>query len=418
MEGEGQVNELFNKPTTIKIVSVFIAILFWLYVINTSNPFIPRTFTNVQLKIENEDFINDNGYIIKNKYKTTIDITIRGRQEVIDKVRESDFEAALDLSQIKSVDDKTLEIKGPFCSIEGIKIESFSPKVIDIQLARTKNNTFPVKLLSNITLKPGFKLIKITVNPDTIPILGEEALVNSVDSIRASLEIKDIDRDVTKKVDCKVFNKDGKEIAALSRNLNAEVKIEVAKEVPVSLVIKGKPAVDFVEVLQTTVPDKVQITGAPEVLAKISDLKTEVIDIENISQNYTATVPIKLPDGVKTVNAVKDITVNIAVDQLVLKDLTVSKNDVKFINEKSDGTLKYEIKTDNIPIQLKARTSDMTNLTGVNILPAVDLSGLEEGTHKIPLNITLPLSVKLMQDVVVEIKVSKVVIEQVKEEVR
>ena len=75
------MNDLFKKDITIKIVSVLIAVLFWLYVYNTAdNPYNSKTFTNIPLKIENESSLDEKGFEIKNRYKTSIDITIRGRQ--------------------------------------------------------------------------------------------------------------------------------------------------------------------------------------------------------------------------------------------------------------------------------------------------------------------------------------------------
>ena len=407
MEGEGQVRDIFKKDITIKISAVLIAILFWLYVYNYSNPFTTTTFRNIPLKIENQAFLTDNGYIIKNNYKSSIDITIRGRQDAIDKVRSTDFEAVLDFSQIKSLSDTSIKISYPYCSQKDVVIESFQPGTIDIQLARNKSNNFPVELVNDITMKPGYKLLKTVMNPDTITIVNEEALIDSVGSIKAVLDIKDLDRNVVKKVDCKVYNKDGKEITGMSRNLSVEVSVEVAKEVPVTIVTKGKPAADYVETLRLVTPDKVLITGAPELLAHIVDLKTEPIDIDNIKQNLTVTPVIKLPQGIKFAETQKDIIVSMTIEKLSLKDMSVSINDIRLINTSVDGSLNYEILTESIPLQLKGRISDLDGIRLDTMVPSLDAAGLTEGTHKLPLSIILPSQVKLMQDAFVEVKVVK-----------
>lgn len=400
------MRDLFKKDITIKISAVVIAILFWLYVYNNSNPFTTTTFRNIPLKIENENFLTDNGYIIKNKYKDSIDITIRGRQEAIDKVRSTDFEAVLDFSQIKSLNDKSIKVSVPSINQKDVVIESYT-SVIDIQLARNKSNSFPVELVNKVTLKPGYKLLKTTLNPDAITIVNEEALIDSVGSIRAILDIKDLDRNVVQKVDCKVYNTDGKEITGMSRNLRVEVSVEVAKEVPVTLVTRGKPAADFVETLRLVMPDKVLITGPPEQLARISELKTEPIDIDNLNQNLTLTPVIKLPEGIKFAEAQKDVAASITVEKLALKDMSVSKNDIRLVNAASDGSLNYEILTESIPLQLKGRIPDLDGVRIDTLFPSLDVAGLTEGTHKLLLSIILPPQVKLMQDAYAEVKVVK-----------
>ena len=53
MEGEAQMNELMKKDISIKAVSIFLAVLFWLYVLNVDNPYQLKRIP-VQVKIENE----------------------------------------------------------------------------------------------------------------------------------------------------------------------------------------------------------------------------------------------------------------------------------------------------------------------------------------------------------------------------
>lgn len=408
MEGEGQVRDLFKKDITIKISAVLIAILFWLYVYNnSSNPYTTMTFRNIPLTIENDSYLTDNGYIIKNKYRSSIDIVIRGRQDAVNRVQSSDFEAILDFSQIKSLSDTSLKIDGPYCSQKDIEIDTFTPGTIDVQLARNKSNNFPVQLVNNITMKPGYKLLKTVVNPQTITIVNEEALIDSVSSIKATLDIKDLDKSLVQKVNCKVYNIDGKEITGISKDLSVEVSVEVAKEVPVTLVTKGKPAADYVETSELVTPGTVLITGTPEQLAKIADLKTDPINIEGIKQNLSQTAVIKLPEGVKFAEPQKEVAVNITVEKLALKDMNISKNDISLTNAVSDGSLTYEILTENAALQLKGRASDLDGIRLDNMLPSLDVAGLGEGTHKLPLSIILPSQVKLMQDVFFEVKVAK-----------
>lgn len=402
------MNDLFKKDMKIKIVSVLIAFLFWLYVSNVSNPFTTKTFYNIPVKIENENFLDENGYTIKNTYRTSIDVTIRGRQEAIDKIRTSDFETSLDFSQIKSVNDKNLKITEPVCTTQkDVTIVSYSPTSIDVQLARNKSGTFAVELKSNVTMKSGFVLLKTTLSPESIPIFGEESIINSVGSIKASLDIKDLDRDTTKVIQCKVYNKEGKEISGLSNDLKVSVKLEVAKEVPVSLVTRGRLAADYVETLRIIDPVKALITGTVEALAGISDIKTEQVDIDKIINNFTVSVPLVVPEGAKLVNMPEKITVNINVEKLVLSDIELVNNDISILNATNDGSLVYEIKTDKLVLQLKGRQADVNVIKLDNLKPAVDVAGFNEGTYKLPLNINLPPQVKLMQQANVEVKISK-----------
>ena len=402
------MNDIFKKDLKIKILSVLAAMLFWLYVYNVSdNPYQNKVFYNIPLTIENEDSLEDKDLVIKDNYKKNINITIRGRQDALEKVRDSDFEAILDFSRVTSANDTSIEIAEPDCTQKDITIESWNPGKIEIDVAKIKENTFPIEIVPNVTLKPGYKILKITPLLESVTIENEEALIDSVDLVKGNLDIKDLDRDVTKRVALKVYNKDNKEIPALSKNLSVEVKVEVYREVPLNLVVTGTPNEDYVEVSRSVSPDKVRVIGTPEALAAISSLNTEAVSIDNIKQNLNATGLIKLPEGIKLANQPKEVAINITVEQLILKDFVIEKGAVGINNTNNDGTLSYEIRTESISIQLKGRSSTLNALTISGIQPAIYTSGLAEGTHEIPLNISLPPQVKLMGEVLVEVKVTK-----------
>lgn len=401
------MNDLFKKDITAKVISVLIAVIFWLYVSNSSNPFTTTTFKDIPVKIENDSYLVENGYIIKNKYKTSIDVTVRGRQEAIDKVRTSDFDASLDFSQIKSINQKTLKITGPFCTQKGVNIVSANPPGIDVQLARNTNGTFPVELKSNVTMKPGYVLINTTMTPNSQSFLAEESIIDSVDTIKANLDIKNLDRDTTQTIVCMVYNKQGNEIPSLSTGLKVSVTLEVAKEVPVYLVTRGRLATDYVETLRVIDPVKILLSGPADALSKLSDIKTEQIDIDKINGNFTTTVPLVVPDGMKLVNSPKDITVNISVEKLVVRDIELLQKDISILNGINDGTMNYEIKTEKLMIKIKGRQPDVDAVKIDDLKPAVDVFDLAEGTHNLPLNINLPSQVKLMTEGNVEIKIAK-----------
>ena len=87
-----RIGDWFKKDIKIKILAFFLALLFWLYVSNVTNPFKSVTIYNVPVTVVNEDYLSQNNFELKNTPRTFIDITIRGRQDGVDKVRPTDFE--------------------------------------------------------------------------------------------------------------------------------------------------------------------------------------------------------------------------------------------------------------------------------------------------------------------------------------
>lgn len=401
------VNNWFRKDLKTKILSVLIAIFTWIIVSNLTNPMVSRTFNNIPVTILNEDFLEENDYTLKNALRNYVDVTIRGRQETVDKVKTTDFVATVDYSQITSVNDRALELTKLDCLKNGVVIESYTPTSIPIQLARNKIGTFEVVLENKSTMKPGYVLLNTTLSQETMQIFGEESKISSVDSIKAVLELKDLDRDTTKQVQCKVYDKAGKEIPEFGKNLTVGVKVEVAKEVPISLVTRGRLAADYIETSRLISPEKVLVRGATEAMEAVRDIKTEQVDIDTIDSNYTASVALVVPEGLELVNSPDEITVNINIEKLVVRNIEFRSNDINILNARNDATLVYEIISDRLVLQFKGRQAEVNAIRAESLRPAVDVSGLSEGTHRLQLSINVPSQAKLLQTVYADVKISK-----------
>jgi len=411
VEGQNQVRiaEWLKKDIKTKILAFFIALLFWLYVSNVTNPFKTVTIYNVPVTEVNKEFLRQNSYDLKTQPRTFIDITIRGRQDVVERVRSTDFEVYLDYSQIESVNDKKLAISEPVCLFRNVTIESYNPKELDIQLTRKKYGHFEVEVVPNVTMKPGYVMLQAKVSPEKIPVYQDEAVIESIASVKAFLELSDVDRDtVVRQVQCKAFDKDGNEIEGLEL-MKVDVTVETAKEVPVSLVTRGRLAPNHIEITGNRViePARVLVRGAPGILEDIREIKTEQLDIDGLDKDLSTTVPLVIPERVELVNSPEEVRVSMDVEELVVKSFEFTKNGISILNARNDGTLTYEIITDKVIVQFRGLQTDLNSIVPSSLRPAVDVADLAEGTHRLQLNMNLPQTGNLVQRVYVEVRISK-----------
>ena len=81
--------------------------------------------------------------------------------------------------------------------------------------------------------------------------------------------------------------------------------------------------------------------------------------------------------------------------------------DINILNPEIDNSLKYDLVTPEISIDIKGPKYELDKLTIASILPSINVSKLTEGTTKVPLKFVLPVTVRLAKDYEVELSITK-----------
>lgn len=417
MEGEVQMNELLKKDIIMKAISVLIAVILWFMVLDQSNPYEPKDIY-VTLNILNRDTLAEKNIILKNEdtFPKTVLVKLQGRRDKLKNLNQSDFRASLDLSKINDANTKSLRIDGPFYvrngksntkDITDVTYSSAYPSDVPLELDSKGENVFQVEVKSSGKPKDNYKIISIASSPEKIQLEGTDSLLKTVGTIKVNVDVTNLDRDLESKLKCIIFDKNNKDITKSFKTLSVNIKINVAKEVVVKPIIAGTPAPNFLNVSNVSSPKTVLISGPYEIVSKIKQLVTVPISIENQNENAIITSELVLPEGVTLVNAPQEVTVSLAIEPLAQKTFVFSMEDILVLNPEIDNSLKYDILTPNLSIEIKGPKYELDKLNLAAIMPSIDVSKLIEGISKVPLKFTLPSTVRLVKDYDVELSIVK-----------
>lgn len=97
------MKDKITKNLGIKALSLCLAILFWIMVINIDDPIRSRQFTNVPVSVIHEDAVSTLDKVYEIVQGKTVDITVTGKKSKVDKVTMQDLSATADLSQLSVV---------------------------------------------------------------------------------------------------------------------------------------------------------------------------------------------------------------------------------------------------------------------------------------------------------------------------
>lgn len=408
MEGEIKVKEFLKKDLTIKIFSIIFAIFLW-FVINP----VKTNYYTVPLTIINEESLRAKGLVLNSKAypEKYVTISVRDRVDVLDRIKDTDFEVTLDLSKVKSVDDKIISLDPPvYLGREKINENNIElkPKSVKLDLGKIEENPFIVQVETSGKLPANYEIISKTATPDTVSIQALDSVVNSVGAVKVYVDVTGLNKTLEIRKECKVYDKKGIEMPELSKKLTVDVRIEVGKRVPVIPIISGNPHKDYVEGSSSVKPENILITGDKDLLSKVNEIKTEPISLDNMTKSFTTPILLQLPEGIKLVNSTREVNVTVEIIPLTQRTLEVPVDSITIEGKKTeDPELIYEIASP-VKVVLKGKMEDVNAVTVQQLMAKINVEDLDEGTHSVPLNITLNGNITQVGETEVSVKISKV----------
>ncbi len=407
MEGEIKVKEFFKKDLTLKIFSILFAVFLWFAI----NP-VKTNYYTVPLTIINEESLRAKGLVLNSKAfpEKYVTISVRDRVDVLDRIKDTDFEVTLDLKNVNSVNDKVVPIDSPvYLGRENISETNMElkPKSVTLDLGKIEENPFIVQVETSGKLPADYEIISKTATPDTVSIQALDSVLGTVGSVKAYVDVTGLNKTLEVKKEVKVYDKKGIEIPELGKKISVDIKIEVGKRVPVIPIISGNPDKDYIEGSYSVKPDNVLITGDHTLLQKVNEIKTAPVSLDNMTKSFTAPIILQLPEGIRLVDSTREVNVSVEIIPLSERTIDVPVSSISIEGRKTeDALLNYEI-VSPVTVKLKGRIEDVNSVSVQQLTAAIDVDGLDEGTHTVPLKVTLPGNVTQVGETQVQLKITK-----------
>ncbi|MDR0286865.1 MAG: hypothetical protein LBI03_04035 [Clostridiales bacterium] len=402
-------NKIFDRDTTYIIVAIIFGIAVWLFVLDTANPQQVKSI-DVPITIENESTPNDTS--LKNTtvdYPKVVNVKVSGREETINKLVNSDLYASVDFASINQTGQAPLKVNVS-CGLSGIKINDYSPKEIDFSFDREIVRNLDVKIdFDNSLLKKDYRLLSITAEPDSMPAIGFETDVNELESLRVDMtdnvEEGSIDRDKTMSFFGKFYNNNGQDMSHIFDAVRINIRVEVAKEVPLIYTISGQPASEYYVDSSTITADKVLIRGNPDELDDIDSINFGTVNVENAVSDVIVTNNITplLQQGLSIVGD-DNVTVAVSIKTYITKNFVIDDTILSKAGLDADKNI-YIISPQSYVITVKGKEKDLNELQRISLNPTIDLTGKEPGIYRIPLTVELPPEITLIGEYMYDVTI-------------
>lgn len=410
---------------SLKILSLVIAILVWLLVVNVDNPIGTKSFVITDVQLLNEAYIDADGKMcMQDEEQVPIRVTIKAQRKILDRLSVNDIRAVADLQQAVSLntDPVMVPITVSCDKVSADNIE-VSPQNLSLHIEDKDTQEFVVNVTTNNT-KPdrGYEIGSLTSNPEKIKITGPTSLINKIDKVNASIDVDGATEDVTQETDVKIIDKNGEEFTDSDMSYLNVSKVyvnarlwKVQTNVKISAKYSGTPSDGYQVESVSTTPNVISVAGSEDALNSLKEqnntiwLPESVADISGRNSDFEVKINISdyLPDGVKlTSDSSEDVFVRV---NILPEGSTVCEVPTKniVVNNSPDG-MQVAFDTAKIEVRVKKTEDTLEDLTESDIKASIDLSGMEEGSYEVPVSIEIPKGYELVDDVTTGVEVSKI----------
>jgi YbbR domain-containing protein len=389
------MNNLFNNNKTMWVLSIVVALLLWMYVINDQNPETYDNINDIPVELTNIETLEEKGLVISNSQEYTINIRVDGRRNQLYKINKNAIRVEADLSRLNSKGSHYLPV-----SIYGIpddiEITRKNPDAIEIVLDQIVTQERNIKI--NITGNPaeGMASLSYVSNPTKATIEGAETILNSVSEVVAVIDITNATGEISRQLPLMAVDINGEEVKGVNispRNVDVTIPIGLTKSVPVKTQINGDVPEDYVITNVVTNPTDIRIGGASAKLNVIDNISTESINVEGQTKSFEKKIKLLLPEGVEIINGEAAIMVKITIEPYV--ERTFETSNINITNLKEELVVQENIVDEPILITLKGIKNQIDEISEENISLYIDASDLQVGKHEVELKLDLPEGVIL-----------------------
>jgi YbbR domain-containing protein len=175
------IRNIFLRNWGLKLFSLLLALVLWLTLIPEEKIFSEKTLT-VPLELHNIPAQME----LVERPPSTVDVKIRAPQRILNQFTSVAVHAALNLERA-SIEQTEYPLNKNMISLpSGGEVMDIYPSQINLRLERTKEVMLQVEPSITGELQQGFKLEKIEVVPNEVPIIGPESKVKETFKVRTS----------------------------------------------------------------------------------------------------------------------------------------------------------------------------------------------------------------------------------------
>ncbi len=378
-----------------KLLSLLIAVLVWVTIMNIDDPYITVTIPDVPVTSLNESVLQEQGKISDIESGRTVTLKVHAPSSIAENLTARDFNAVADYRQMSLVYAVPIQVslrqESPYNKEDiDITIVSRQPEVMVLTLEDYTSETFRVDIQTLGEAAEGYYVSDMVVKPNLVQISGSEKQIDRIERVVVEVGTGQVKKSFERQAVLRAYDKNGYEIDASTiefdtKEVNVEVTVLPVKKILLLITTQGEPAYGYECTGIQHVPTEIMIAGKAEDLEGIYSM-TIPFDIDMQSKDYGAKLNIETylneyyEGKYVLVDEEKYVTVTAYIEKLPTKDFKVRSEDISVVGLAEEYDLLYTTKSD-INIKVLGRQEELDKLTVQNLKLYIDVTDYGPGNY-------------------------------------
>jgi YbbR domain-containing protein len=374
------------------VLSLALAVTLWAFVTKEENPTRTDSFPST---IPVETVNVPEGLAVASLSDAAVSVRISAPDNIWGDLTTEDFRAVADLSTAKARENTiTLRFESKRRQVDVVEVD---PRQITVTLEPVTTKVVPVTVKLIGTPPLGYGTAPSRTTPEQVEVTGAESLVALVQEAVADVNVQGIRVPLEQVFTLVPRDGRGGDIEGVTLNPSTAdvalpiVQQEITQVYAVTPLLSGSPSDGFNVTSVSVEPAFAVVTGAIEALQSLTTVATDEVDIDGATSDVVRVAKLRLAAGLTVVGS-DSVTVRVSVSP-ARGEITLGLTPTV---EGLGPGLRADMATTLVEVRITGEIPVLQALSPSNLTAVVDTSGLGEGQHTLPVQVTAPPGVQVV----------------------
>ena len=377
------------------LLSLFLAVIFWMYVRLEVDPEDTATIHNVPVELTGTNVLTGQNLTVSELSAETVDLRVSAPVSVINNLirYQDDIYIPLDVSRCAEGENRlAYQPKWPEnFNTSDVVLLNKDPGTITVTVGKLYTSTFNVDFRLDGQVAEGYQMGTPSIEPTTVTVSGSAEEVSRVAKVVAVLENENLDERYTGDLPLTLLDSQGNPLTDLNVTLSSEtayvvVPVVVEKEVKLTVNFQDGGGATTDDITYDIDPKTITVSGEESDLNNLTELSIGSIDLSKVVGTNTFTFPISLDPSLENVSGETDATVTVTVKGLDTQVFTVDNISVI---QPANGYTAVAV-TQEKQVTVRGKTEDLEAVDASQLRIVADLTDFTTtGQISVPVRVYL-----------------------------